>query len=326
MAEGKTRLWRVCICGFAATVACVLIILYIYNNRPTFFHSIISKPVKATLIPPPSSSPTVSVSSELKRRFPVAVIIGVRKGGTKAIISMLDAHPQITAAKGEVHFFDRSANFHQGMEWYLSRMPLTRNGELGIEKSPSYFVVPGVPERIVKLSKDVKLILIVRDPVTRTISDYTQLDLKKARKARSRPSFETSILKPDGTIRKSRGIINVSMYDVHFERWLKYFSLSSILVVNGDQLVLNPFDVVSQVEKFLGVEKYFTKEMFYFNATKGFYCWKKNSDSTRCLGSSKGHKHPPVSDKTILKLKEFFRPHMKTFCLMAKVTFSWCNL
>jgi hypothetical protein len=41
-------------------------------------------------------------------------------------------------------------------------------------KSPAYFIVDGVPERVYAMNRTIKLILIVRNPTTRTLSDYTQ--------------------------------------------------------------------------------------------------------------------------------------------------------
>ena len=292
----------------------IFALLYVYNSKS------FAKPLQS------SSGPTeTNGNGELSRKLPSSIIIGVKKGGTKAIISMLDAHPHITAAKGEVHYFDRDLNYELGKEWYLQRMPLTSKDSVCIEKSPSYFVVPSVPERILKLKSDVKLLLVVRDPVTRTISDYTQLDAKRAMKKRPRPSFDKTVM-ADGKIKTSNNIIKVSLYDVHFKRWLKSFPVDSILVVNGDQLVSDPYSVLAQVEGFLKVPKYFAKEMFYYNKTKGFYCWKTANNSTNCLGSSKGRKHPEVSEETVNKLRNYFRPHIKSFCTMANVSFNWCNL
>ncbi len=45
---------------------------------------------------------------------------------------------------------------------------------MAVEKTPSYFVIPGVPEKVKAMDPQVKLILIVREPVTRLVSDYLQ--------------------------------------------------------------------------------------------------------------------------------------------------------
>jgi len=53
-------------------------------------------------------------------------------------------------------------------------MPATYEDELTVEKTPSYFVTKSVPARLRNISADLRLIVVVRDPVTRAVSDYTQ--------------------------------------------------------------------------------------------------------------------------------------------------------
>jgi len=53
-------------------------------------------------------------------------------------------------------------------------MPPTLEGQVTMEKTPSYFVTKEVPERVYKMNPSIKLLVVVRDPVTRAISDYTQ--------------------------------------------------------------------------------------------------------------------------------------------------------
>jgi [heparan sulfate]-glucosamine 3-sulfotransferase 5 len=78
------------------------------------------------------------------RRLPQAIIIGVRKCGTRALLEMLALHPRVQKAAGEVHFFDRDDNYRRGLEWYRRKMPHSFRGQITIEKSPSYFVTPEV--------------------------------------------------------------------------------------------------------------------------------------------------------------------------------------
>lgn len=44
-----------------------------------------------------------------------------------------------------------------------------------MEKTPSYFVMREVPQRVYLMNPSVKLLVVVRDPVTRVISDYAQV-------------------------------------------------------------------------------------------------------------------------------------------------------
>uniref|UniRef100_A0A0L8IGT5 Sulfotransferase domain-containing protein n=1 Tax=Octopus bimaculoides TaxID=37653 RepID=A0A0L8IGT5_OCTBM len=50
------------------------------------------------------------------RKMPQALIIGVKKGGTRAVLEFLRLHPDVRAPGPEPHFFDR--HYHNGLEWY----------------------------------------------------------------------------------------------------------------------------------------------------------------------------------------------------------------
>lgn len=50
------------------------------------------------------------------KKFPQAIIIGVKKGGTRALLEFLRVHPDVRAMGAEPHFFDRF--YHKGLEWY----------------------------------------------------------------------------------------------------------------------------------------------------------------------------------------------------------------
>lgn len=50
------------------------------------------------------------------KRFPQAIIIGVKKGGTRALLEFLRIHPDVRAVGSEPHFFDRF--YDKGLEWY----------------------------------------------------------------------------------------------------------------------------------------------------------------------------------------------------------------
>lgn len=129
------------------------------------------------------------------RRLPQALIVGVRKCGTRALLEMLFLHPRIQKAAGEVHFFDRDENYARGLDWYRKKMPYSFRGQITIEKSPSYFVTPEVPERVRAMNASIKLMMIVRDPVTRAISDYTQLKSHAATAALPSPAASSPVNK-----------------------------------------------------------------------------------------------------------------------------------
>ena len=56
--------------------------------------------------------------STAAKRLPQAIIVGVKKGGTRALLEYLKVHPDVRAAGREVHFFDR--HYDKGLDWYRS--------------------------------------------------------------------------------------------------------------------------------------------------------------------------------------------------------------
>lgn len=57
---------------------------------------------------------------------------------------------------------------------FRDKMPPTLEGQITMEKTPSYWVTRSAPRRVYAMNPSVKLLAVVRDPVTRAISDYTQ--------------------------------------------------------------------------------------------------------------------------------------------------------
>ena len=53
-------------------------------------------------------------------------------------------------------------------------MPYSHRSQMTVEKTPAYLVDEYVPARVKKLLPSAKLLLVVRDPVTRAVSDYAQ--------------------------------------------------------------------------------------------------------------------------------------------------------
>lgn len=280
---------------------------------------------------------------ELKKRFPDVIIIGVKKGGTRALLEMLKLHPQVCACGPEMHFFDRY--YSKGLAWYRDKMPLCYENELRVEKTPSYFVTNGVAKDMLSYSKSLnrtlRLLVIVRDPTRRAISDFTQ-NLHKSPEKRSprklHTSFESLALRESSNgsmeVNLRWGAIKIGVYSKHLKRWYKYFKPEQIHVVSGEALIKEPFDETKKVERFLDLPSFIKAEHFVYNETKGFYCFDrslsyKHNDvdhaptPLRCLGTSKGRSHAKVSKPTEKLLRDFYRPHNEELYRMVGRDFGW---
>ncbi|XP_041075625.1 heparan sulfate glucosamine 3-O-sulfotransferase 3B1-like [Polyodon spathula] len=267
-------------------------------------------------------SPMSSFSNGLgSKKLPQAIIIGVKKGGTRALLEFLRVHPDIRAVGAEPHFFDR--NYDNGFDWYRDLMPKTLEGQITMEKTPSYFVTREAPARISAMSRDTKLIVVVRDPVTRAISDYTQTLSKKP----DIPTFESLTFRnrTTGLIDTSWSAIQIGIYAKHLENWLQYFPMSQILFVSGERLISDPAGELGRVQDFLGLKRIITDKHFYFNQTKGFPCLKKAEGSSKphCLGKTKGRTHPNINPEVVQRLRDFYRPFNMKFYQMTGHNFGW---
>ncbi|XP_024128681.1 heparan sulfate glucosamine 3-O-sulfotransferase 4 isoform X2 [Oryzias melastigma] len=256
-----------------------------------------------------------------EKKLPQAIIIGVKKGGTRALLEALRVHPDVRAVGNEPHFFDR--NYEKGLDWYRDLMPSTLEGQITMEKTPSYFVTNHAPKRIHSMAKDIKLIIVVRNPVTRAISDYTQTLSKKPEIA----TFEVLAFKNRtlGLIDASWSALRIGIYALHLESWMQYFPLSQMHFVSGERLIVDPGGEMAKVQDFLGLKRIVTDKHFYFNKTKGFPCLKKPEDSStpRCLGKSKGRTHPKIDTDVIRRLHKFYKPFNMMFYQMTGQNFQW---
>ena len=309
------------------TAGTVCTVIYVWMNGSKSFNEVPHIESVSTTIHNNNNTGNNSPSLK-KKRFPNVIIIGSKKSGTTILREYLHSHPLIEGPAIEINFFNK--HFESGVTWYINQMPLTTENELTLEKTPAYFINTSTPKRLHDLSKNVKLILTVRHPITRAVSDYFNWLRRKPKLARkqNKNSFEHMVFNTRGAIITDVSPIHVSMYDIHYQRWLKWFDKKQILVVNGEELTTNPVSVLEKIETFLNISHYFKKSMFIMNEEKGYFCWKNNSERnrTRCLSKIRGQHHPSLSNSTWNKLRDFFKPHIEKFCHLAAVQYEWCSL
>jgi hypothetical protein len=200
------------------------------------------------------------------RPLPDFLVLGAQKAGTTALYEYLRRHPQITGPSWkEVSFFDR--HWARGESWYRGNFPnraRTRRKLVG-EASPSYVFHPLAPQRVHELVPDARLIVLVRNPVDRALSQYNHevalgrepLPFEEALDAeeeRLRGEEERMEADPRYFSRewwshtyKARG-----RYAEQLERWLAVFPREQLLVLPSDDLGSDPAKAHAQVLEFLG--------------------------------------------------------------------------
>jgi hypothetical protein len=105
---------------------------------------------------------------------PKYICIGVQKGGTCSLIKYLNLHPEIYMAKKEKHFFDRKLSRGElndkDIKQYNESFKTTKT--IAGEKTPSYCYLKYAIDRIYDYDKNMKLIIFLREPISRAFSQY----------------------------------------------------------------------------------------------------------------------------------------------------------
>ena len=138
-----------------------------------------------------------------------------------------------------------------------------------------------------------KMLLIVRDPVQRVISDFM---LIKHQQGLIRPdgtvegeTIEELLLDSDGNL-VYHDFLYWSSYYMHLKVWYEWFPPEMIYIMESSELVNDPQMLLYGVEKFLQIEHAITRDVFYFEEKKGFYCYVRDG-RRKCMAKKKGMKH-----------------------------------
>jgi hypothetical protein len=217
-----------------------------------------------------------------RRPLPDFLIIGTKRGGTTSLWRYLIQHPLVPRLfpawnTKTSHYFE--ANFGRGESWYRSHFP-TRRQRTALERrlggpssvgeaAPLYMFHPLAAERVAALMPDVRIIVLLRDPVERAYSHWKErrgegvepLDFASALEAEpSRTAAERERLIADPTYvsdaydwysYRARGA-----YVDHLEPWLSQFDRSHLLFLASETFYRDPAASYAQVLDFVGLPPY----------------------------------------------------------------------
>ena len=217
-------------------------------------------------------------------KVPNFIIIGSQRCGTTSLYTYLAQHPQIlTPIKKEMDFF--SWHFDRGIDWYLAHFPPMPAGEqfLTGEASPSYFDSLEAPERLYSAFPEAKLIVLLRNPVDRAISQFYRLtDLNWEVRSFDRAisdEIERLNQNPAYIIGEEPGnYLARGRYVEFMKNWRAFFPKEQLLILKSEDFYAGAAATVKQVLEFLDLPEYQLPE--YQNANPGSY--QPISDSVRC--------------------------------------------
>ena len=137
------------------------------------------------------------------------------------------------------------------------------------------------------------------------------------------PTFDSVILTPNGKVDTSLKLVQTGMYATHLRYWLQYFKETQIHIIDGHRFSKQPWVELEAVERFLNIKPHLTQDNFQFIPSKGFYCVRTSKTWPVCMNKGKGQEHPSVSNETLEKIKEFYRPYNEDFYKLVNVDFNW---
>ena len=188
--------------------------------------------------------------------LPNFIIPGAQKSGTTALRIYLDQHPNVYMVNKEIRFFNSEENFNKGIKWYEEFFK-NSNGKKAIgEKTPEYIYDTKVPERIHNVIPNVKLIFVLRNPVTRAYSHYwhsVRSGVENLKFSEALEKEEERSTKPENKNLfryKDRG-----KYINQIRRYSKFFPKSNMFFVLSEDLYENTNEVLSSILEFLNVDK-----------------------------------------------------------------------
>ena len=162
------------------------------------------------------------MTAYIPRNVPSFLIIGAQKGGTTALAEILSQHSQIESTfRREPHYFDAGAsNYRRPLNprtacaarvrylqrnfevtEHLTRLQKSHPFVHLFEKTPSYIRHPGAAKHVHQvLGPDLKILVVVRNPVDRCYSHYK---METQRKTHMAESFDKLISDEIEALRKA---------------------------------------------------------------------------------------------------------------------------
>jgi hypothetical protein len=249
-------------------------------------------------------------------KTPDFIIIGAQKCGTSTMFHHLAKHPDIFLPKQkELHFFDE--NFAKGVEYYLqffNRKKMPDRPFCTGEASPFYFFHPLAASRIQQHFPAIKLILLLRNPVSRTYSQYQHMK----RKDRISISFEHAVhLEPEilnhrrdayfddethsDLMYRRFSFLARSRYAEQLQTWYQHFSREQILIIKSEDYFKNPTEIFQQIFEFIGLQPF----------------------SIILPNDHQPSDYPSMKTETRKQLQEYFEPYNQELYKLTGRDFGW---
>lgn len=181
--------------------------------------------------------------------LPRFLIIGAMKSGTTTLYRDLLPNPAVFMPldKEPSNLNTDEVLTGPGLERYADLFASMRSDQIGGEASTSYTKIPtvsGVPARARRvLGADVRLIYVVREPVSRAISHH----------AHALTTGDTTERDINKDVRAKGKYLDYSRYAMQAEAWLDVFGPERLMLVRFETFVKDRKGTIEQISRFIGV-------------------------------------------------------------------------
>lgn len=223
---------------------------------------------------------------------PSFLVIGGQRCGTTTIFKKLSEHPQVMRPPAEKGTDFYTLHYDRGFDWYRGHFALSASGKLrgrkrgeavAFEACTYYMFHPFAIERIARDFPNIKLVVMLRDPVERAYSAYKH---ELARGFETEPDFMSALqledARLDGEITKMaadpayeshahrhQAYRRRGEYVEQLERVLEFFPRRQLHVMESESFFADPAEEYSKVLHFLGLRSYLPETFEQFNARPG---------------------------------------------------------
>ncbi|WP_373479523.1 sulfotransferase domain-containing protein [Geminocystis sp.] len=253
---------------------------------------------------------------------PNFLIIGTQKGGTTSLARYLEEHPQIIPNNSwkEVRYYDVSENYNKGWGWYLGNFAFKWQTKdlLTFDATPNYLYFSNIPELIKKDFPQIKMIVLLRNPVDRAYSGWQMYHsfgnnsyqmLKDITDYRSFSEAIKEELNPAlNTAKYPYNYINRGKYVQQLENYYRYFDKDNLLILDFEMLKNNLDLLLNQVCDFLEIEKFSSSQL------------NKLKEEKHNVGK---YQKTDEDKETIEFLIEYFKPFNEKLYELLNYSYNW---
>jgi hypothetical protein len=208
-----------------------------------------------------------------KNNIPNFLIAGFQKSGSTYLDSLLREHKDIFLAQRTTNhsFFDDNEIYKNGTDWYLKLFSdANANSLLGHTSVDCSFNQNAI-QRILKLNPEMKLIFIMRHPISRSYSHYWH-QIKMSREHlsfRKAIEQENKITSKNYYNNKNFSYVGRSKYKNQFDNLFKFISKDKVLIIPFESFIKDELTFLNKIFDFLSVDKINSKvELLKTNSIK----------------------------------------------------------